>query len=142
MRRANYPLDQFSADYIKAALDTCKGKVKRFVELGPYAGFYFAEEVRIDSAAAAKEFTAENLARLKKLRDAFAQSDEFIALKLEQTLKAVAVELGVKAGALVHPARVACTGNTAGPSLYHLLEILGKENVLKRIDRTLGLASS
>ena len=31
---------------------------------------------------------------------------------------------------LVHPTRLAVTGSNAGPSLYHLLEILGKEKVL------------
>ena len=36
----------------------------------------------------------------------------------------------MKAGVLVHPCRLAVTGNTAGPSLYHLLEVLGKEKVM------------
>ena len=37
----------------------------------------------------------------------------------------------MKAGVLVHPTRLACCGNTAGPSLYHLLAILGKERALR-----------
>jgi glutamyl/glutaminyl-tRNA synthetase len=41
---------------------------------------------------------------------------------------------------LVHPIRLATTGATAGPSLYHLLEILGRERVLRRIDQALTLA--
>ncbi len=39
----------------------------------------------------------------------------------------------MKTGVLVHPVRLACTGNTSGPSLYHLLEVLGKEQVMGRI---------
>jgi glutamyl-tRNA synthetase len=38
----------------------------------------------------------------------------------------------------VHPTRLACCGNAAGPSLYHLLAILGKERALHRINRALG----
>jgi len=53
-------------------------------------------------------------------------------------LKATAAALGVKVGALVHPTRLAITGSNAGPSLYHLLEILGKEKVLARLDRALN----
>jgi glutamyl-tRNA synthetase len=53
-------------------------------------------------------------------------------------LKETAKQLGVKAGVLVHPARLACTGKTAGPSLYHLLEVLGKARVLHRLDRALS----
>ena len=38
---------------------------------------------------------------------------------------------------LVHPAHLACTGNPSGPSLYHLLEVIGKEKTLTRIERVL-----
>jgi len=58
---------------------------------------------------------------------------------IEAVLKATAAQLGLKASALVHPARLAVTGSNAGPSLYHLLEILGKAKVLARIDRALSL---
>jgi glutamyl/glutaminyl-tRNA synthetase len=63
---------------------------------------------------------------------------EFDALTLETALKETAKQLGVKAGVLIHPTRLAATGNPHGPSLYHLLEVLGKEKVLARIGRALG----
>jgi glutamyl-tRNA synthetase len=139
LKRAGCNLDHYPPDYVNAALATCEGKIKRFGELAAYAGFYFADEARIDPALAAKEFTAESKARLKTLREAFAQSSDFTAAGIEKTLKAIAAQLGIKAGPLVHPTRLACTGNASGPSLYHLLEILGKETVLKRIDNALAL---
>lgn len=135
LRRAGYDLDKYPAEYVKSALATCVGKIKRFCELGPYAGFYFTNEIKIDPALAAKEFTAENKARLQKLRDAFAQLTEFNAAGIEQTLKGIAKELGVKVGILVHPTRLACTGAASGPSLYHLMEVLGKKTVLERINK-------
>ncbi len=137
LRRAGYDLDKYPAEYVKAALATCKGKIKQFSELGPYAGFYFTTEIKIDPVLAAKEFTPENKARLNTLRSSFAQLEPFNAAGIEQTLKAVAKDLGVKVGVLVHPTRLACTGSAAGPSLYHLLEILGKKTVLERLDAAL-----
>jgi glutamyl-tRNA synthetase len=130
--------NQFPVEFVKAALDTCKGKIRLFTELPAYAGFYFRENVEYNPDGAKKDFVPENKPRLQKLRDAFASLENFVAANLELTLKAVAAELGVKAGVLVHPARLACTGNTAGPSLYHLLEVLGKDRVLQRIDRALA----
>jgi glutamyl-tRNA synthetase len=72
------------------------------------------------------------------VRDAFAKLENFGAAEIESALKNTAATLGVKVGALVHPTRLAVTGSNAGPSLYHLLEVLGKEKVLGRIDRALA----
>jgi glutamyl-tRNA synthetase len=138
LTRAGLGLTNYPPAYVKAALETCKGKFKLFGELPAYAGFYFKEEIEYDPVAAQKDFTPENKPRLAKLRDALAKIEPFEADPIGNTLKAVAQELGVKAGVLVHPTRLACCGNPAGPSLYHLLAILGKERALQRIDRALA----
>ena len=99
-----------------------------------YAGFYFKKEVTYDAEAAAKQFTPENLPRLKAVREAFAGSESFDAAAVEGALKATAASLAVKVGLLVHPTRLALTGAASGPSLYHLIEVLGREETLRRID--------
>ena len=129
-----YPLE-----YVKAALDTCKGKIKVFADLPAYAGFYFKETIVCDPDAAQKEFTSDNKERLARLRDAFAALPTFDPDAIGAALSATAKELGVKNGILVHPTRLACTGNSSGPSLYHLLAIIGKEKVLQRINAALEL---
>jgi glutamyl-tRNA synthetase len=135
--RAGVDLARFSPGYVHAAIETCRGKLKIFGELPAYAGFYFKEEVQYDLEAAAKQFTAENRPRLEAVRAAFAALGEFSAAAIEGALKLTASSLGVKVGVLVHPTRLALTGAAAGPSLYHLIEVLGKEEVLRRIDRAL-----
>jgi glutamyl-tRNA synthetase len=138
LARAGLETNRYPLAYVKAALDTCRGKFKCFAELAPYAGFYFQEEIAYPAEAAAKEFTPEGKSRLAKLRQAFADVEVFGAAMVEATLKSTAAALAVKAGVLVHPTRLACTGNSAGPSLYHLLEVLGRQRVLGRLDRALA----
>ncbi|MGI8431183.1 MAG: glutamate--tRNA ligase [Chthoniobacterales bacterium] len=130
---------KFPEDYVRAALDTCRGKVKLFSELPAYCGFYFTEEIAYQPEGVAKHFTAENKPRLQALRDAFAEMEMFDAASLEAVLKATATQLGLKARDLVHPLRLAVTGSNSGPSLYHLLEILGKRKVLSRTDQAVGI---
>jgi glutamyl-tRNA synthetase len=137
LARAGLDTNKYPVEYVKAALDTCKGKFKLFGELPGYAGFYFKEEVQYDPEAAQRDFTPENRPRLAKLREALAKLEPFQADAIGDTLKAVAQELGVKPGVLVHPTRLACCGNTAGPSLYHLLAILGKDRALMCLDHAL-----
>jgi glutamyl-tRNA synthetase len=138
LARAGMDTNAHPLEYVKAALDTCKGKVKTFAELPAYAGFYFREEVTCDAEAAKKDFVPENKPRLLKLRDAFSALNSFDADSVGAALAATAKEVGVKNGVLVHPTRLACTGNTAGPSLYHLIAILGRERTLRRMDLALA----
>jgi glutamyl-tRNA synthetase len=136
--KAGIDTNKFEVNYVKAALDSCKGKIKTFSELPAYAGFYFRDDLAYDPEAAKKSFTPENKPRLEKLRDAFGKVEPFKAAGIEAALKATATELGVKAGVLVHPVRLAVTGNASGPSLYHLLEVIGKDKALGRIENALA----
>ena len=138
LKSAGVPVEKFPVDYVRSALETCKGKINTFDELPAYCGFYFVDEINCNPEGVAKHFTAENKPRLQAVRDAMASLENFRASEIEATFKATAKNLGVKVGALVHPTRLAVTGSNAGPSLYHLLEILGKEKVLARIDRALS----
>ena len=135
--KAGMDTNKFPLAYVKAALDTCKGKFKTFNELPAYAGFYFRDEFDYEPEAAKKAFVPENKPRLEKLRDAFAALNPFNAATIETALKETAKQLGVKVGVLIHPTRLAATGNPHGPSLYHLLEVLGKEKVLAQIEKTI-----
>jgi glutamyl-tRNA synthetase len=137
LAKAGLDTNALPVAYVKAALDTCRGKIKTFSELPGYAGFYFRDSLEYDVEAAQKSFVPENKPRVEKLREAFGKLATFDAASLEAALKAVAAELGVKAGVLVHPVRLAVTGNPSGPSLYHLLEVIGKEKALARIERAL-----
>ena len=136
--KAGVDTNQFDTGYVKSALDTCRGKIKTFAELPVYAGFYFRDDLAYDPEAATKCFVPENKPRVEKLRGAFGKLATFDAASLELALKAVASELGVKVGVLVHPVRLAVTGNSSGPSLYHLLEVLGKAKVMQRMMAALG----
>jgi glutamyl-tRNA synthetase len=138
LQKAGIDLSKFSPDYVQAALETCKDKFKIFSELPAYCGFYFIDDFAYSAEGMAKHFVPETRPNLLAVREAFDALEKFDAASLETALKATAVQLGVKVGALVHPTRLAVTGSNAGPSLYHLLEILGKEKVLARLDRALG----
>jgi glutamyl-tRNA synthetase len=139
LKSSGVAIDNYGEQYVRAALQTCKGKINTLDELPSYCGFYFTDDFDYSPEGVAKHFTAENKPRLKTVRDALGALEKFDATQIEATFKATAAKLGVKVGALVHPTRLAVTGSNAGPSLYHLLEVLGKEKVLARIDRALSL---
>jgi glutamyl-tRNA synthetase len=61
------------------------------------------------------------------------------ASTLEESLRALAAERGVGAGKLLQPLRVAVTGQSATPGMFEVLVLLGRQQVLNRLDRALGV---
>jgi Na+/H+-translocating membrane pyrophosphatase len=49
-----------------------------------------------------------------------------------------ALSVAVSAGAVIHPTRVAISGRTKGPSLFHMMEVLGREETIARLQRALA----
>src|SRR5437016_2455040 len=77
LEKAGVDLSKFPPDYVRAALDTCKGKFKIFSELPAYCGFYFTDDIRCDPEGVAKHFIPETKPRLLAVRDAFAALENF-----------------------------------------------------------------
>jgi nondiscriminating glutamyl-tRNA synthetase len=46
--------------------------------------------------------------------------------------------LEIKPAALIHPTRLALTGTTKGPSLFELMELLGRQECMKRLERAIN----
>jgi glutamyl/glutaminyl-tRNA synthetase len=64
---------------------------------------------------------------------------EFKHDPLDQALRAAAAELGVKAGQMFQPIRVAVCGRKNAPPLFETLEVLGKEATLARVGSAIQL---
>jgi glutamyl-tRNA synthetase len=138
LKSSGVKIDNYPEKYVRDALQTCKGKINTFDELPAYCGFYFTDNFDYNPEGIAKHFTPENKSRLEAVREALSALEKFDAAEIEATLKRTAGELGLKVGGIVHPTRLAVTGSNVGPSLYHLLEVLGKEKVVARINRALA----
>lgn len=133
---------------IDAALDT---KLEMIVkELGQRAktlldivnsiGYFYAEEITFDEKAAEKFLTPETRAVLKDLSERIA-SGEFTSDGLHADFEKIMEEREIKMGAIAQPVRVALTGGTVSPGIFEVMEILGKEEVLKRLGRAVDYIS-
>ena len=111
-------------------------RIKRWSEASAMTAYFFTEDYPIDEKAWKKRLLkAGDLDRLAALRDGFAGLETFAPEALEQALQGLAGELEVGAGQLIHPVRVATSGTGVGPCLYEMLQVLGGDRVLARIDR-------
>lgn len=121
--------------HLRAVLGVVKEKVKQFNDLPNWTRYLLSDEFPFDQEAVAKTLKQPGSADLLgKLRAVFSNASNWEHDSLDKALRALAEELKVKVGVLVHPCRVAVTGKTVGPSLFHMLAVLGRDRVLKRLD--------
>ncbi|MCH7773354.1 MAG: glutamate--tRNA ligase, partial [Bacteroidetes bacterium] len=85
-----------------------------------------------------KEDTPE---QLTKLRDNIAQLDNPVKEDFENALTKTAEELNIGKGKLIHPVRLALSGIGTGPGVYDLLNIIGKDKSIERINHALKVIS-
>jgi len=96
---------------------------------------FLADPASYDAEAVAKHLKGPDVPRhLEALRDEFSRAP-FDEASLEQHLRQLADQRGVKAGAMIHATRIATTGRMVSPGLFEMLVLLGRERVLERINR-------
>jgi len=130
-----------SGEALEAALAIVKPKVKHLSDVPGWISFLFTEDFPVEPESLEKLRKPGALDRLQALSDAFAALATWDHPTLEATLKETAAKLGVKAGEVVHPARVAASGKSVGPGLYEMLTVLGKERVLARFAKAKALVA-
>lgn len=125
-------------DYLDRVLDLVQEKIKVGRELVDWVQPFLNEAFEYDPASVEKVAKQEDwVERVRQLRAAYEGTESFTAEKLEEVLKKVAEEAGEKVKVFVHPCRLAVSGRSVGPSLYHMLEVMGKDRVLSRMQRTI-----
>jgi glutamyl-tRNA synthetase len=114
-------------------------RMERLSDVATVADFFFADELPpYDSAELIPKKRDANMALtvLERARRAL-ETTEFERQALEAALRAEADSLGVRAGEMFQPIRVAVCGRKAAPPLFETLEVLGWATCLERIDRAI-----
>ena len=122
-----------------AAVDLAKVRRRTLHDLAGDVRRYLSDDVVMEEAAAAKHLREPDLRpRLAALRDALASVVDWSPGPLESAVRDAALKLGIGAGKLIHPARIAVLGVDVSPGIFDVLTVVGRDSVLKRIDQLLA----
>lgn len=118
-----------------AALELARERAEVLAEIPDVIETIFADEATYDEASVEKVKSREGVADVvKALRDSLTVVDDWNVDSIKASLAAAAEGIGAKMGALMLPCRVGVMGSTSGADLIPVLELIGKEGVLKRLD--------
>ncbi|MCK4940208.1 MAG: glutamate--tRNA ligase, partial [Rhodospirillaceae bacterium] len=112
---------------------------KTIVELSENAAFYCRNRPLAMNDKASKLLIGEGPDKLAGFRAILLETDDWSAPVLEEKARAFSESAGCKLGAVAQPLRAALTGSNSSPGMFEVLEILGKEETLGRIDDVLNV---
>ncbi|MCH7824368.1 MAG: hypothetical protein IH849_06160, partial [Acidobacteria bacterium] len=135
-------LDMERRDHIFALIDLWQSRSRTINELADNIAPFLTEAFPyLPEAVNAHIKGKDLLGPMEALREALAQVDPWSQEELEATIRQLAEGLGVEAGDLIHPCRVAVTGKSSSPGIFEVLELMGQENTRARLDRMIRYLS-
>ena len=118
-----------------AILSLLRPRCKKLTDFAEQVRPFFEDPSGYDPEGVKKHLSTPGTAdRLRELRKVYEQS-EWNEAALEKDLRQLAESRTVKAAVLIHGTRLALTGRMVSPGLFEMMVLIGRESVLRRLDR-------
>ncbi len=114
-----------------------KERCRTLIEFTSAARYFFSDDVDTDPDAAKKFLIPGNREVLEDILKGMETIPSFSETDIDGLFKAIMANRGIKMGQVAQPVRVALTGRTVSPGIFEVIDILGKEKVLKRLRMTI-----
>jgi len=116
-----------------AVVKSLQERSATMLEMADGAAFYFVNQVEYDEKAKTKFLQSEQKDLFAAILEKLGGCEAFTENQLESAFAEIMQVTELKFGKVAQPLRVALTGGTASPSIYDVLQVLGKEVSLQRI---------
>ncbi len=121
-------------DWYVALTELVQERLKRLTDVVPMVGYLFSDTVEIDPAAAEKVLGAEGTQRaLAAAQTVLTQLADWTPASIEESLRPLGEELGMKPKVVFQAVRVAVSGSTVSLPLFESIALLGRERALARL---------
>ena len=136
LKEKGYPAE--NDQYLREIIPTLNTRSKTLIEMADGAEFYYQDDVEFEEKAAKKFLKANVLEPFAMLKDKFAAMDDFSQESQEAVFTEIMEKFDLKFGKIAQPLRVALTGKTVSPGIFEIIEVLGKDRVLPRLEKAVA----
>jgi glutamyl-tRNA synthetase len=127
-------IKKLTDDYLILIIEAMKERVSFVREFIDNCFYFYEAPVQYEQKSIEKNWKPETPDHLRKLAQKFSMLENPSKEDFEHAFTNVSEELNVGKGKIIHPLRLAVSGQSTGPGMFDLLFILGKEEVIKRIE--------
>ena len=131
------PLSEEKERWLRKVASLMKSRVRNFKQFLEYGDYFFIEDFTVEDNAVkileqngVRDILEHLVKRLKEIKDWKEEN-------IESEVREMANQLSLKGKQIIHPTRVSLSGKTIGPGLFSLMEALGKEINIKRLEKTI-----
>ena len=133
--RKNISID--TDQQLEAVIDIQKDRVKTLNEMADNSEYFFDDFDHYDEKSANKHFKSSGLQVLKQILPKLQNLASWDAASIQLCIQGYSQESGLKFGKIAPPIRVAVCGSANSPSIDITLELVGKDRVIKRIEKAI-----
>jgi glutamyl-tRNA synthetase len=133
----NLGCKHITRETVSGAVRTLKPRSKTLLEMAEKSLFYF-KEITYEPEADAKFLVPESSELLEELLSVVKGAEVFTRDELERILSAFIETHGIKLGVVAQPLRVALTGKSVSPGIFEVMEVMGQEQVVKRLSKAIA----
>ncbi|UCC40620.1 MAG: glutamate--tRNA ligase [Candidatus Aminicenantes bacterium] len=129
-------LENERKEWFLKLLDLLKERSRTIKDFPLRARPYLYDDISYDPEGVEKYLKDEKLEELlPKLESDFEEMEDFSAPHIEEVLRKRAEREGVKAALFIHAVRMLVVGEPVSPGIFNVLELVGKEKTLERINK-------
>jgi glutamyl-tRNA synthetase len=133
-------INGFNAEYdnkLLMIIEQLRERSKTLNDFVSQSSYFYNEVTEYEEKAKNKFLTEDTKPILQALMEKLGSVENFTYDNIQKALEEVVVELDLKFGKIAQPMRVALTGGTVSPGIGEVIEILGKEKVISRIQKAI-----
>jgi len=134
LARDGLETSRLSESDLAKLIDLYKIRIKTYREFGPLTDFFFKDDFAVEEDSRLKYLgPPSNRDNVREFAARLEGLDAWRHDRIEELCRALAQERNLKAAEIIHPARLAVSGKSKGAGLFEIMELLGKEKVIKRM---------
>ncbi len=131
-------LKDFSADYIQKVVELVKERAAFTKDLWELSDYFFINPITYDEKASKKQWKENTTSIMEAVKTIIINTSNFKSLEIETQIKAYLTEQELGFGKVMPPLRLAIVGAMKGPHLFDIIEMIGKENTIIRIENAIS----
>jgi glutamyl-tRNA synthetase len=126
-------------EYLHRVTSLIRDRLVLLKEAPEMVAFFYSEEFEFDEKGVNKHLAKDTTpAILNAVIEKLVGIESWTVANIEAALRGVAEALELKPADVIHPTRMAITGRTWGPGLFELIEVIGKDRCVVRLEQAAG----